>query len=304
MKNLKTISRLCGFALVGTMLTMLLVGSVSAQSDAGCAAPSAPVNVGIGSDGLALQISWERGDGDAPDGYWVAVARSGIGSKRYYEILHGNDPWIEPYSYLGWDPIQVPVWMMIDAGSATELTFTAHTFVNHKGVEVTAALDEGRQYTVHVAAKNGGCYSSWTQQAVTTARTDGSPPILPPNDLRYAGYGKVAYTPRSGNAEHQVEIVEARFVASNIEAGTDCLLPWSWVNGNDLTQWEGNEWIPWYSDGWDGETHFFVRVLVYTRDDAGWWQDWTHSQWVLVEKGMEPTPGPSPASPPTTPLAP
>ena len=60
--------------------------SISAQAEAVCEPPSVPLNVGIGSDGLKLQISWERGEGGpAPDGYVVAVKRS-IGHRgNYYE---------------------------------------------------------------------------------------------------------------------------------------------------------------------------------------------------------------------------
>ena len=293
-----------GGALVAVLLVAFLqisALSISAQADAACEAPSVPVNVGIGSDQLALQISWERGEGGAaPDRYVVAVARGGI-SGSYYEFLHGSDPWVEPIDF-GWYSVQSHAWMVVDAGEATEYTFTEHTFTNHKGATVTAVLDEGNSYSVHVSARIGDCYSSWTQQAVITARANGTGRVLPPTDLRYQGNGQVAYTHRTENAEHIVQIVPARFVAANIETGSDCLLPWSKVNGTDLTQWKGNDAIPWYSQGWDHGTYFFVRVFVYREDDAGWWDTWTYSKWILVEKGVE-TETSSP-SPPTTPLAP
>ena len=289
-----------GAALITVLLAAFLhlpAPTISAQADAACVAPPAPVNVGIGSDGLALQISWQRGEGDpAPDRYVVAVARSGVGSRNYYEFLHGDDPWIKPIDY-GWYSVQSPVWMMVDAGGATEYTFTEHTFINHRGVTVTAVLDEGKSYAVHVSARSGDCYSSWTQQAAVTARVNGTGRVLPPTDLRYLGDGEVAYTPRSENAVHEVQIVEARFVAENIEQGTDCFLPWSKVNGSDLTQWYGGD-AGWYSNAWDRGTHFFARVVVH--DDT--WDAYTYSEWVLVEKGAE-TAASSP-SPPTTPLGP
>ncbi len=301
------------WALVAVLLAAFLhisAPTVYAQAEVSCEAPSAPVNVGIGSDDLALQISWQRGKGGAePDAYVVAISRADGGSHTYYELLHGDDPWVKPHQdYANWwyQPLQY-VWMMVDAGSATEMTFTEHTFINHKGVSVTAALDEGKGYAVHVSARQADCYSSWTQQALVTARADGTGRVLAPTDLRYVGGGQVAYTPRSTDAVHEVQIVEARFLAENIEQGTDCLLPWSKVNGNDLTQWAGTDAIPWYSNGWEAGTYFFVRIWVYRRDDASRFprlDAWTHSQWILVEKGAAPEPVPSSPSPPTTPLGP
>ena len=46
--------------------------------------------------------------------------------------------------------------MLVDAGSATHLTFKEHTFVSHWGEAVTATLDEIRHYVVHVSARQGG----------------------------------------------------------------------------------------------------------------------------------------------------
>ena len=297
-------------ALVAVLLAAFLQMSaqtISAQADATCEAPPAPVNVGLGSDGLALQISWQRGEGGAaPDGYVVEIARAS-GSGDYYEMLHGNDPWVEPIDY-GWRSYKSPVWMTVDAGDVTEYTFTEHTFINHKGATVTAVLDDGKEYYVHVSAyvSEGllNCYSSRTQFAMVTAHVNGTGRVLPPTDLRYLGNGNVAYTPRIENVGHIVQIVNASFVAENIEQGTDCLLPWSRVNGSDLTQWEGNDWYPWFSYPWESGTYFFVRVLVYRMDDASRyprWDAWTYSEWILVEKGAETAP--SSPSPPTTPLA-
>ncbi len=290
------LARVAAAAIISTLLAAFLqmpALTVSAQADAECEAPPAPVNVGLGSDGLALQISWQRAEGGAePDGYVVEIARSGYLS-RYYEMLHGNDPWVQPNpDYVNWwyRPAS-HVWMTIDAGDVTEYTFTEHTFINHKGVEVTAVLDDGKKYIVHVSAyvseEPVNCYSSRTQWATVTARVNGTGAVLPPTDLRYVGDGKVAYTPRSENAVHEVEIVEAQFVAENIEQSTDCLLPWSTVNGTDLTQWKGNDYFPWYSWSWEYGTHFFVRVWVYRMDDASRFPRLdasTYSEWILVER--------------------
>ena len=282
---------ICTLALVAVLLAAFLQMSaptISAQADAACEAPPAPVNVGLGSDGLALQISWQRGEGGAaPDGYVVEIARAS-GSGDYYEMLHGDDPWVEPIDY-GWRSYKSPVWMTVDAGDVTEYTFTEHTFINHKGATVTAVLDDGKKYYVHVSAyvSEGllNCYSSRTQFAMVTAYVNGTGQVLPPTDLRYSGDGKVAYTPRSENAGHIVQIVNASFVAENIEQGTDCLLPWSKVNGTDLTQWEGNDWYRWHSYAWESGAHFFVRVLVYKTGDASpWWDAYTYSEWILVER--------------------
>ena len=282
---------IAGVALVAVLLAAFLptpTPTIFAQADAACEAPPAPVNVGLGSDGLALQISWQRAEGGAePDGYVVEIARSG-NSSYYYEMLHGNDPWVEPIDY-GWYSVQSPVWMTVDAGDVTEYTFKEHTFINRKGAEVTAVLDDGKEYIVHVSAyvSEGlaNCYSSRTQFAMVTAYVNGTGRVLPPTDLRYSGDGKVAYTPRIENAGHIVQIVNALFLAENIEQGTDCLLPWSKVNGTDLTQWEGNDWYPWYSQAWESGTHFFVRVLVYKTGDASpWWDAYTYSEWILVER--------------------
>ena len=87
-----------------------------------------------------------------------------------------------------------------------------------------------------------------------------SPAICRRPTLRYAGDGKVAYTPRTADAEHRVQIVEAEFV---LDESCEGLLPWSKVNGTDLTQWEGNDYIPWYSNAWNRNDHFYVRVQVY-----------------------------------------
>ena len=283
---------IAGVALVAVLLAAFLTmpaPAISAQANAACEAPPAPVNVGIGSDGLTLQISWQRDEGDAaPDGYVVEIARSTGSTSYYYEMLHGNDPWVEPIDY-GWYSVQSPVWMTVDAGDVTEYMFTEHTFINHRGVTVTAVLEDGERYVVHVSAYVSEglvyCYSSRTQFAMVTARVNETGQVLPPTDLRYLGDGTVAYTPRSADAVHEVQIVEAGFVAENIEQGTDCLLPWYWVNGSDLTQWEGNDWYPWYSQSWESGTHFFVRVLVYKTGDASPWRDAsTYSEWILVER--------------------
>lgn len=300
-QQLPRVAALMSVSLVAVLFLQASASPVSAQAEAACETPPAPVNVGIGSDGLALQISWQRGAAEpTPDAYVVAIARSGIGSRTYYELLHGDDPWVQPHpDYADWwyQPLH-HVWMMIDAGSSTEMTFTEHTFINHRGVSVTAALDEGKRYAVHVAARQGDCYSSWTQQAWVTARANGTGRVLAPTDLRYSGNGEIAYTPRSADAVHEVQIVEAQFLAENIEQGTDCLLPWSKVNGNDLTQWYGGD-AGWFSNAWDRGTHFFVRIWVYRPGEA-----YTYSRWILVERGAEPETAPAAPSPPTTPLGP
>ena len=309
-KQVPRVAALMSVSFVAVLFLQASAPAISAQADGACEAPPAPVNVGIGSDGLALQISWQRGEGGAaPDAYVVAISRSDGGSRNYYEMLHGDDPWVQPHpDYADWwyRPLH-HVWMMVDAGGATEHTFTEHTFINHRGVTVTATLDEGKSYAVHVAARQGDCYSSWTQQATVKARVNGTGRVLPPTDLRYSGDGEIAYTPRTENAVHEVQIVDASFVAENIEQGTDCLLPWSPVNGTDLTQWEGNDWYPWFSHNWERGTHFFVRVWVHRPDDASYRLDAsTYSKWVLVERGAEPETAPSSPSPspPTTPLGP
>ena len=302
-----------GGALVAVLLVAFLQVSAptaSAQANAACEAPSVPLNVGVGSDQLSLQISWQRGQGGvAPDGYVVAVARTEFRWGNYYEMLHGDDPWVEPEYGWYYQPWRSPVWMMVDAGSATSLTFTEHTFTNHRGVQVTAVLDDRKSYIVHVSARQGDCWSSWTQQAAAKARTNGAGQVLPPTDLRYAGNGQIAYTPRTADAEHTVQIVRAEEVASNIETGSDCILNWRPVNGTDLTQWQGNDYFPWYSQGWDHGMHFFVRVYVHRPDPAPLYpwdalDTYTYSEWILVEKGMETGPVPSSPSPPTTPLSP
>ncbi len=50
--------------------------------------------------------------------------------------------------------------MIVDAGSSTEMTFTQHMSINHKGVTVIAVPDEEKRYAAHVSAKQGDCYSS------------------------------------------------------------------------------------------------------------------------------------------------